>query len=165
MNTCYIGLGSNIEPCKQYLDEAMELLEVQGVTIADKSTVYETAPVGYAEQNNFLNMVIKVNTVLVATDLLVVCQKIELELGRRRTMKNGPRTVDLDILFYNDENIQLDKLIIPHPRLHERAFVLVPLVEISPNLKLPGTAKKMIDLLAALTKEERDEVEVWKEDK
>lgn len=162
MNTCYIGLGSNIEPCKQYLDDAMTMLGENKVVISQMSSVYETAPIGYTEQNNFLNMVIEVQTDLDELQLLDVCQKIEFELGRKRTIKNGPRTVDLDILFYNDENIQLDRLIIPHPRLYERAFVLVPLVEVAPRLMMPDKTTRISDLLAGLTEAERNEVILWR---
>lgn len=161
MNTCYIGLGSNIEPCKQYLDDAIEMLGEKEVVISKMSSIYETAPVGYTEQSNFLNMVIEVRTELEMIELLDVCQKIEVELGRKRTFKNGPRTVDLDILFYNDENVQIDRLIIPHPRLHERAFVLVPLAEIAPELIMPNQTTQIIDLLAGLTEAERGEVILW----
>lgn len=162
MNTCYIGLGSNIEPCKQYLDDAIEMLREKEVVISQLSSIYETAPVGYTEQNNFLNMVVEAQTQLGMLELLDVCQEIELELGRKRMIKNGPRTLDLDILFYNDEDIHLDRLIIPHPRLHERAFVLVPLAEIAPNLKLSKQTTQISDMLADLTGAERNEVVLWK---
>src|SRR5699024_4742896 len=102
--------------------------------IVKESSIYETPPVGYTNQGHFLNMFIAVKTSLSAIKLLDVCQCIEQQLGRKREIRFGPRTIDLDILIYNEENIKTDRLIVPHPRMHERAFVLIPLVEIAQHL-------------------------------
>lgn len=162
MNEVYIGLGSNIGEREKFLQDALMMLEKNNqIEIEKKSSIYETAPVGYEEQNNFLNMVIQIRTSLSHLDLLDVCQKIEEELGRERTINNGPRTIDLDILLYNKENRDLGRLRIPHPRLHERAFVLVPLYEIAPNLIMPTSGKHIEDLINDLSGKELAEVVKW----
>src|SRR5699024_3333627 len=128
MINAFIGLGSNIEPRVDYLRRAIKLLEThKEITVENVSSIYETVPVGYLDQGKFLNQVIKINTALSAIDLLDVCQNIERDLVREPTFEDGPRTIDLDILLYNQEYRQLERLKIPHPRLHERAFVLIPL--------------------------------------
>lgn len=163
MNTAFIALGSNIGSRKSYLDEAIGLLKEKGAQIKRVSSIYETAPVGYAAQGDFLNLVISIETNLDMLPLLDACQEIESELGRKRTIKNGPRTVDLDILFYNEEQIDSARLIVPHPRLHERAFVLVPLYEIAPNLKMPVTNVPIGEFLGNLTAADLAEVVKWGE--
>jgi len=164
MNTAYIGLGSNIEPRKQYLDDAInELSKNRQIEIVSKSSVYETDPVGFLDQGQFLNMVIEVKTSLRNIELLDVCQQIEQAFGRERTIKNGPRTIDLDILLFNSENRDLDRLRIPHPRLHERAFVLVPLYEIAPQVVMPTTGVLIEELLNKLPQKEIETVTKWSE--
>src|SRR5690625_358720 len=164
MNTAYIGLGSNIEPRKQYLDDAIDKLsKIDNINIGKISSIYETAPVGYTDQDYFLNMVIEIKTTLSNVDLLEVCQQIERQLGREKTFKNGPRTIDLDILFYNREYRHLETLILPHPRLQERAFVLVPLCEIAPDLVMPNSGKLVEDLLNELPRKDVNEVVKWDE--
>lgn len=166
MNIVYIGLGSNIEPKEQYLQKALKMLEQHDkISILKQSSIYETEPVDYLDQDKFLNMVIKIETDLSSLDLLTYCQQIELNLGRDRTktqIEKGPRTIDLDILLYNDENSNLDVLQIPHPRLHERAFVLVPLNEIAPNLMVPEINLKVSELLQRLPMNVINEVVKWK---
>lgn len=151
MNTAYIALGSNISPREDFLKDSLTLLEEhEGISVKEKSAVYETAPVGYMEQNDFLNMVIVIRTNLNPFDLLRYCQQIEGELGRKRVVKWGPRTIDLDILLYNHENMKAEQLTIPHPYMHERAFVMVPLADIAPRAYMPHlqrTAREAIDLL------------------
>jgi len=165
MNTAYIGLGSNIEPRKQYLDDAIEKLsERDGINLGKISSVYETAPVGYTNQDHFLNMVIEIKTTLGNLELLEVCQQIERQLGREKTFKDGPRTIDLDILFYNHENRELETLRLPHPRMQERAFVLVPLCEIAPDLVMPNSGKLVEDLLHALPEKDLEDVVKWNEE-
>lgn len=138
MNKSYIALGTNIEPRADYLNRALNLLEnYEEIKTQKKSSIYETEPVGYVNQAHFLNMVISVKTTLSAVQLLDVCQDIERQLGRERTIQNGPRTIDLDILAYNQEVIRTDRLTVPHPRMGDRAFVLVPLIEIAPRLSIP----------------------------
>lgn len=163
MNKAYIALGSNIEPRKVYLDEAMRMLAEEKVEIKLVSSIYETEPVGYADQGSFLNMVIEVQSFCEAIELLDICQAIELDLGRKRTIKNGPRTVDLDILFFNKIERESNRLVLPHPRLHERAFVLVPLVEIAANVKMPGTDTTIEELASNLSVADLKEVVKWRE--
>lgn len=133
-NRAFIALGSNIEPRDRYLRDAVKMISERAGEILEQSPIYDTAPVGYVEQSSFLNMVIEIETSLTSMDLLMVCQSIEQDLGRIRTIDKGPRTVDLDILLFNDENSEVEKLLLPHPRMHERAFVLVPLCDIASKL-------------------------------
>ena len=165
MNRAFIGIGSNIEPREKYIEQALQTLgNHEQITIVAKSSIYETAPVGYVDQNDFLNMVIEIKTSLSSIELLHFCQKTELDLGRKRTIKNGPRTLDLDILVYNNENRSLEDLTIPHPRLHERAFVLVPFNEIAPNFILPNLGLRIKDLLNELPISELQGVLKWEGD-
>ncbi len=162
MNQAYVALGTNIEPREEYLNNALELLAKDNrIDVLKKSSVYQTVPVGYTDQPDFLNMVIEIKTPLSAIDLLDVCQGIEQDLGRERTIRFGPRTIDLDILLYNQENRQSERLIIPHPRMHERAFVLVPLQEISPNLDIPKVGKRVVDLIDELSEEAIKDVRLY----
>lgn len=164
MNTVYIGLGSNIGDRKAYLDKAIEELgKHRKINVEKQSSIYETKPVGYDEQDDFLNMVIQITTDLGHLELLDVCQAIEKDLGRERTIVNGPRTIDLDILMFNNENRDLDRLRIPHPRLNKRAFVLIPLHEISPEIIIPTTGEPIIDILEDLSAKEKAEVVRWTE--
>nr|WGD98204.1 2-amino-4-hydroxy-6-hydroxymethyldihydropteridine diphosphokinase [Bacillus safensis] len=134
-NTAYIALGSNIGKKETYLKEAVKKLhEHPEVQVELISSIYETAPVGYENQDDFLNMVVKVITSLRPEELLSLTQKIEQELGRTREVRWGPRTADLDILLYNRENIETEQLVVPHPRMYERLFVLVPMSEICPEI-------------------------------
>jgi len=162
MKQAFVGLGSNIEPRNQYLNDAIQLLQQhKNIQVVMRSSVYETEPVGFLDQASFLNMVVEVETTLSDLEFLDVCQSIELELGRERTFKNGPRTVDLDILLFNNENKELEKLKIPHPRLAERAFVLVPLYEIAPRLVMPTDGQTVKELLHALPDQELHDVVKW----
>lgn len=164
MNKVYIGLGTNIGDRKKYLQEAITQIEAnEHITVKKESSIYETAPVGYTDQSHFLNQVIMVETSLEHLELLDYCQKIEQNLGRERTIKNGPRTIDLDILMYNHENRDLGRLRIPHPRMHERAFVLIPLNEIAPELVVPTTGEKVEDLILDLSEAEMKDVVKWEE--
>lgn len=140
MNRAFISIGSNIGERHQYLKGAIEALNNRLDTTVEKvSSIYETEPVGYTDQASFLNVVISVKTALSAEQLLTACQQIEQALGRERTIRWGPRTVDLDILLYNEEIIETEVLIVPHPRMAERSFVLIPLLEIAPGIKDPIT--------------------------
>ncbi|WP_080871794.1 2-amino-4-hydroxy-6-hydroxymethyldihydropteridine diphosphokinase [Oceanobacillus timonensis] len=165
MNQAFIALGTNIEPRETYVKQALDLLEAnKEITIQKKSSVYETAPVGYQDQADFLNMVIELQTSLLSMDLLDVCQQIEKELGRKRNIRFGPRTIDLDILTFNDENSKVERLIIPHPRMHERAFVLIPLAEIAPAFIIPVHGKSAEDYLKELPEQDQADVRFWKEE-
>ncbi len=164
MNEIIIGLGTNLGDRKRNLDKAIELLnEHEAITIEKVSSIYETKPVGYTKQDDFLNMVIKGTTQLKPSELLDACQAIEKKLGREDTVINGPRIIDLDILVYNKENRQLENLRIPHPRMHERAFVLIPLHEISPDFIIPTSGKEVADLLDHLSDKEKRGVVKWSE--
>ena len=132
MNEVYLSIGTNIGERAANLQQAVRLLmENENVTVKAVSSIYETAAVGYTDQADFLNIAVHVETALSADDMLSVCQSIENELGRIREIRWGPRIIDLDILLYNHENIESEHLIVPHPRMYERAFVLVPLAEIT----------------------------------
>jgi len=147
----FIGLGSNLGDRHAYISNAIEILKsTQGIVVNTVSKVCETKPVGYANQPDFLNCVAEISTSLSPYELLDVCMLIENELDRKRIMKWGPRTVDLDILFYGNVLIESDRLTIPHPFLHERGFVLLPMLEIAPNFihpKLNITIKQLCERL------------------
>ncbi|NJP39341.1 2-amino-4-hydroxy-6-hydroxymethyldihydropteridine diphosphokinase [Alkalicoccus luteus] len=133
----YISLGANIGDRFSQLEDAVRMLQSLGDTdVTNHSSYYETKPVGVTDQPDFLNAVVEIETNLAPLDLLEQTQAIEQELGRIRTKKWGPRTIDLDILLYEDENIELESLIIPHPRMLERGFVMLPLAEVAPELQL-----------------------------
>ncbi len=160
MNHVCIALGTNIEPRESYIQQALaRLAGEESVQIVKESPIYETAPVGYVNQARFLNLVIVVKTTLTAFELLDVCQAIESDLGRERAIRFGPRTIDLDILLFNNENKETEQLTIPHPRMHERAFVLVPLNDIAADWLVPTFDMTVLQLLERLTKEQLDGVE------
>ena len=144
--TVYLGIGSNMGNRKENIEKAMAYLS-QKLRITEKSSVYDTEPVGNQEQPRFLNMVCQVKTMLKAVDLLVLAKAIECKLGRMPGKKNSPRPMDIDILFYGDEVINTPDLRIPHPRLIHRAFVLVPLAELAPNLVHPVNKQSVRELL------------------
>lgn len=166
MTIAYIGLGSNIEPKEKYVMDAIKLLTKHDhIKLRKQSAIYETEPVDYLEQDKFLNMVVEVETSLSSGELLQYCQQIELQLGRDRSesqIEKGPRTIDLDVLIFGEEIKEEETLQIPHPRLYERAFVLVPLAEIAPTLAVPGVGQKVEELLRQLPDETVNEVVRWK---
>lgn len=133
MNKVYLGLGSNIGDSKRNIESALSLLSKK-VNILNKSSYYETEPVGFKDQPWFLNIVIEGETDLMPRELLDFTQSIERDMKRVKTILNGPRIIDVDILIYGDIKMESEDLIIPHPRMHERAFVMVPLFEIAPSL-------------------------------
>ncbi|HEX5564458.1 MAG TPA: 2-amino-4-hydroxy-6-hydroxymethyldihydropteridine diphosphokinase [Sporosarcina sp.] len=142
MNTAYLSIGSNLGDRLAILQEAVRALDSnEKMDVTSVSAVYETEPVGYTEQPNFLNIVVELQTSLDPFELLAACQSIEQSLGRVRDIRWGPRTADLDILLYNNETIVSENLTVPHPRMHERAFVLIPLLELNPDVKHPVTGK------------------------
>jgi len=136
--TVYLGLGSNLGDREANLVMALDLLS-QRLRIKKVSSVYQTDPLGNVEQPRFLNQVCEAETNLSPQELLMLAKGIERKLGRRLTRPNAPRPMDIDILLYGDKVIDTPELVVPHPRLVERAFVLIPLAEIAPGLKHPVT--------------------------
>jgi len=145
----YLGLGSNLGDRQHNLDEALELIS-QRVRLFEVSSTYDTEPVGNPDQPRFLNLVIRIQTRLAPLELLTLVKGIEAKLGRTKDKPNAPRSLDIDILFYGDQVIKNRQLVIPHARLTERAFVLVPLAEIAPKLIHPVSGKTAEKLLAEL---------------
>lgn len=142
--TAYIALGANLSDTFGNLRSAVIMLNNgKNCIVTVISSLYKTKPVGVEDQPDFINAVVKIETLLSAQDLLKFCNDIEQKLGRKRTIRWGPRVIDIDILLYENVVIKDENLIIPHPRMMERAFVLVPLAEIAPDIILEGriTAK------------------------
>jgi len=149
--TVYLSLGSNIRP-RYHLDAALKLLDAQdAVRLRGESPWYETRPWGGVAQANFLNLVCAVETSLPPPRLLQATQAIEHRLGRVRTLDNGPRTIDIDILLAGDTRLKTPVLTIPHPGLLERDFMLVPLLDLAPDARLPGNGGRLIDKRAYLS--------------
>lgn len=134
----YLGLGSNLGERAYYLEEAISALMSPTIKIVNTSRIYETEPWGVMDQPLYWNQVIEVETTLEPLDLLHACQEIELRLGRERKVHWGPRTIDIDLLLYDNRVSKSEELMLPHPYLEDRAFVLAPLREIAPKLVLPS---------------------------
>jgi 2-amino-4-hydroxy-6-hydroxymethyldihydropteridine diphosphokinase len=147
MHIIHLALGTNLGNRPANLKVALAALPPQ-VALMAKSQVYETPPWGYTEQEAFLNQVVKAETYLEPEPLLKHLKRLEVALGRVPTFQNGPRLIDLDILFFDDIVMDTPALVIPHPRLHERGFVLVPLNDIDPDLVHPRLNKRVSDLLS-----------------
>ncbi len=142
----YIGIGSNMGNRQAHCRNAIEKLKDKGIVIKKVSSMYETKPWGLEEQPDFINMAVEAETGLSPDELLKVIKEVEEEMGREETVKWGPRTIDLDILFYDDLIISMEHLEIPHPLLHKRDFVLLPLSEIAPDKLHPVLKKTVIQL-------------------
>jgi 2-amino-4-hydroxy-6-hydroxymethyldihydropteridine diphosphokinase len=144
-----IGLGGNVGDKRANLDRAVErLAAVPGVWVVARSGYYRTEPWGFTDQDWFLNACAVVETTLAPADLLAACLAVETSLGRRRAERWGPRIIDLDILTFGDRTIDKPGLAVPHPRLLERAFVLAPLAEVRPDLRVAGV--RVTEALAAV---------------
>jgi 2-amino-4-hydroxy-6-hydroxymethyldihydropteridine diphosphokinase len=159
MSFLVLSLGSNLgkvdslDERKNNLQQAIELLLKAGMKLENKSSIYETEPEGIIEQPKFLNLVLGLKTELSPQQCLKLIHQIELNLRRLREVKNGPRTIDLDIIFYDQSVVSNKDLVIPHPRMHQRASVLVPLAEILPNYIHPVYHKTAAQLLAEVNTE------------
>jgi 2-amino-4-hydroxy-6-hydroxymethyldihydropteridine diphosphokinase len=155
----YLSLGSNLGDRAANLERAIEALSEIGVRVLRRSSIYETEPVDFLAQPWFLNCVVEAETSLGPRQLLEGLQSIERKLVSRKLVSRGPRIIDLDVLLYETEVIREDGMEIPHPRLTERRFVLVPLAELAPELRHPVQRKTVAELLAAT--EDRSAVRVW----
>jgi 2-amino-4-hydroxy-6-hydroxymethyldihydropteridine diphosphokinase len=139
MHSAFIGLGSNLgQPESKVRHGIAALAELPQVQLVAASSLYRTSPVGNADQPDFVNAVAQVSTELSPLFLLAAMLAIERQNGRERTFRNAPRTLDLDLLLYDADTIATEGLSVPHPRMHERAFVLAPLIEIAPDCVIPG---------------------------
>lgn len=145
----FIALGSNLQDPATQVTRAFErLAELPGTRVTRISSLYRTAPVGYDEQPDFINAAAEVATRLTPLELLHALLQLEASFGRQRPFPNAPRVLDLDLLLYDDRVMHTPELTLPHPRLHERGFVLFPLAEIAPDLEIPGKGR-VADLLRA----------------
>ena len=143
-----LGLGGNIGDKRRYVADAIARLEAGGARVLKRSSDYRTEPWGLTEQDWFVNACVLVETALPPEELLALCQSVERALGRVREIKWGPRTIDIDILTYDDLTVETPTLTLPHPFVLERAFVLVPLAEIAPDLVIRGV--RVADALARI---------------
>jgi 2-amino-4-hydroxy-6-hydroxymethyldihydropteridine diphosphokinase len=146
-HTVYLALGSNVGNRLENLKETIAALPPQ-MTVKEKSPVYETPPWGYEDQPKFFNQVLKVQTYLEPEPLLKHIKRLEVALGRKVSFQNGPRLIDIDILLYDDRVLDTPLLTIPHPRMHERGFVLLPMMDIAPDLVHPITGKSVREMIA-----------------
>ena len=151
----YIGIGSNLGDKLDQCEKAIsEILKVDHHKLLAKSSFFKTQPVGYTSQDWFVNGVMKIETDLEPFDLFRMLKAIESRLGRLKTFRWGPRSIDLDILFFDETEIQTEELQIPHPLIHERQFVLIPLAEIDPGLIHPVIRKTVQELLENLKQDQ-----------
>jgi 2-amino-4-hydroxy-6-hydroxymethyldihydropteridine diphosphokinase len=151
MKTVYLSLGSNVGGREQNIARAIALMAERGIHTVRQSSLFETEPVGLRAQGWFLNCAIEAETDLMPRQLLRTIQRIEHELGRKRLVANGPRTIDIDILFLGSSVVRSPELEIPHPRMTNRRFVLIPLHEIAPALRHPVLKNTIAELLAGTT--------------
>lgn len=153
MSKAYLGLGSNIGDTKENIDNAIDMLRNhEKVEVTKISSYYETEPVGYEDQDWFLNVVLEIDTTLKPYELLELCNLIEEKLKRKRIIRWGPRTIDVDILLYEGFESNDEKLTLPHPRMTERAFVIIPLNEITSEIKIND--RSISEILKSLDGEE-----------
>jgi len=156
MTTVYLALGSNIGEREANLREAVRLLSGSAIQIKKVSSIYETAPVDFLDQDWFLNAVLEAQTDLPSNDLLLTLRAIESQMGSRKSFAKGPRLMDIDILLYGNISLNTPDLQIPHPRMLDRRFVLIPLAEIAPSLRHPSWPSGVSELLQITT--DRSEV-------
>jgi 2-amino-4-hydroxy-6-hydroxymethyldihydropteridine diphosphokinase len=148
LSVVYFGLGSNLGDREEMLRSAVEKLQAPDLRLLRASSIYETEPVGLKEQPWFLNMAAAFESSLSPRELLRRAQRVEQELGRVRTVVNGPRTIDVDLLLCGDSIVREDDLVVPHPRYLERRFVLEPLLELDPELSDPVTGQRLSDRIS-----------------
>ncbi|MGO9612534.1 MAG: 2-amino-4-hydroxy-6-hydroxymethyldihydropteridine diphosphokinase [Dissulfurispiraceae bacterium] len=151
MAIVYLGIGSNIDNREANCLSSLEHLKKRGIVIRKCSAIYETEPWGIKDQPRFINMAVETETDMSAEKLLDLLKDVEHSMGRKETMRWGPRVIDLDILFYDDAIVTSERLHLPHPMLHERDFVLIPLVEIAPDKMHPTRHKTIRELWEDLT--------------
>ena len=150
MTLAYVGVGANLgQPARQVEQALAELDRMPQSRVLKRSSLYRSAPVGYADQPDFVNAVAQLETGLAAERLLTELQEVEARHGRSRSFANAPRTLDLDLLMFEALQTKSARLTLPHPRMHERAFVLKPLVEVAPDASIPGHGRAA-ELLARL---------------
>lgn len=160
MKTVYLSLGSNVGDREEHLAAAVAALTAHGVRVTRQSSIYLTEPVDFAAQDWFLNCAVETETDLMPRQLLRAIRQIEDEIGRRRLVRGGPRVIDLDILLCGSSIIRTPELEVPHPRMAERRFVLVPLAEMAPAARHPVKNKTIAELLAETS--DRSAVRLWK---
>jgi 2-amino-4-hydroxy-6-hydroxymethyldihydropteridine diphosphokinase len=147
MERVFLGLGSNIGDRAANIERSCRLIaEIKGVRLVRTSSLIETEPVGYEDQPDFINAVLEIGTALTPRELLTAIKEVEQRMGRTRTVRFGPRIIDIDILLFGDRIIDEPGLTIPHPRMHERRFVLRPLAEIAPEAVHPVLKKSVTEL-------------------
>lgn len=153
--TAYIGIGSNAGDKVLNCETAIsEILKIDRHRLLGRSSFFNTRPIGYTAQDWFVNSVIKIETDLEPIDLYRMLKTIEIRLGRKETFRGGPRVIDLDLLLFDDRRIETEELQVPHPRFHERQFVLIPLSEIDPNLIHPVLEKTVGELLEEIKEDQ-----------